>query len=142
MTAWPRPVLALPRGMKLEQFPIVLGILVALIGLTMALDAWQSGGIAPFRERRRRTRAVPHKVGQTLVAVGTVCLGIALVGRDTWRYTTLTVLFGSVLLVAGAIMNRVYLKEVLLFRGAARRGQGGSDDNSRLKKEPPKTRIR
>ncbi len=128
--------------MKVEQFPIILGIIVALIGLTMALDAWQSGGIAPFRERRRRTRAVPHKMGQTLVAVGTVCLGIALIGRDTWRYTTLTVLLGSVLLVVGAIMNRTYLKEVLLFRGAARRGEGGSDDNTRVEKNPPKTRIR
>ncbi len=126
--------------MRLEQIPIVLGIVAALIGLTMALDAWQPGGIAPFRERRRRTRTVPHKAGQTLVAVGTVCLGIALIGRDTWRYTTITVLMGVVLLIAGAIMNRVYLKEVLSFRGAARRGQG--DDNSRLKKDAPKTRIR
>jgi len=137
----PRPFLALGVGMRLEQLPIVLGIIVALIGLTMALDAWQAGGIAPFRERRRRTRAVPHKLGQTLVAIGTICLGIALIGRDTWKYTTVTVLIGVVLLVVGAIMNRVYLKEVLLFRGAARRGVG--DDNSRLKKEPPgKSRIR
>jgi hypothetical protein len=127
--------------MKLEQFPIILGILVILVGLSMALDAWQAGGIAPFRERRRRTRSVPHKLGQTLVAVGTVCLGIALIGRDTWRYTTVTVLMGTVLLVTGAILNRVYLKEVLFFRGAARRGQG--EENSRLKNEPPpKTRIR
>jgi hypothetical protein len=128
--------------MKVEQFPIILGILVALIGLTMALDAWQTGGIAPFRERRRRTRAVPHKAGQTFVAIGTICMGIALIGRDTWRYTTLTVLIGSGLLIAGAIMNRVYLKEVLLFRGAARRGEGEGEENSRLNKDPPKTRIR
>ncbi len=126
--------------MRLEQFPIILGIIVMLIGLSMALDAWQAGGIAPFRERRRRTRAVPHKLGQTLVAVGTVSLGIALIGRDTWRYTTITVLIGVVLLVIGAIMNRAYLKEVLLFRGAARRGQG--DDSSRVKEPPPKSRIR
>jgi hypothetical protein len=39
-------------------------------------------------------------------------------------------------------MNRQYLKEVLLFRGAARRGQGGGDANSRLRQTPPKTRIR
>lgn len=126
--------------MRLEQFPIILGIVVALIGLTLALDAWQAGGIAPFRERRRRTRALPHKAGQTLVAVGTLCMAGALIGRDTWRYATISVLVGSVLLVVGAIMNRVYLKEVLFFRGAARRGQGG--ENSRLEKTPPKTRIR
>ena len=126
--------------MRLEQVPIILGIIVALIGLTIALDAWQAGGVAPFRERRRRTRAVPQKTGQTLVAIGTICLGIALIGRDTWRYTTITVLIGVVLLVVGAIMNRVYLREVLFFRGAARRGEG--KDNTLVEKDPPKTRIR
>ncbi len=126
--------------MTLEQFPIVLGILVALIGLTIALDAWQAGGLAPLRERRRRTRTVPHKAGQTLVALGTLCMAAALMGRDTWRWGTISVLAGSALLVIGAIMNRAYLKEVLLFRGAARRGDG--EKNSRLNQTPTKTRIR
>ena len=126
--------------MKLEQFPIILGIIVALIGLTIALDAWQAGGVAPLRDRRRRTRAVPHKAGQTLVALGTLCLAAALIGRDTWRWGTISVLAGSALLIIGAIMNRQYLKEVLLFRGAARRGQG--ETNSRLNQTPTKTRIR
>jgi xanthine/uracil permease len=127
--------------MKLEQLPIVLGVLVALIGLTIALDAWQAGGVSPLRERRRRTRAVPHKAGQTLVAIGTLCMSAALIGRDTWRWGTISVLAGSALLVIGTIMNRKYLKEVLLFRGAARRGEGG-DKNSRLNQTPTKTRIR
>jgi hypothetical protein len=126
--------------MRLEQLPILLGVLVALIGLTILLDAWQAGGVAPLRERRRRTRAVPHKAGQTLVAIGTLCMAAALMGRDTWRWATISVLAGSALLIIGAIMNRQYLKEVLLFRGAARRGEG--DTNSRLKQTPPKTRIR
>jgi hypothetical protein len=126
--------------MRLEQLPILLGVLVALIGLTILLDAWQAGGVAPLRERRRRTRAVPHKAGQTLVAIGTLCMAAALMGRDTWRWATISVLAGSALLIIGAIMNRQYLKEVLLFRGAARRGQG--DTNSRLNQTPPKTRIR
>jgi hypothetical protein len=126
--------------MKLEQLPILLGVLVALIGLTILLDAWQTGGVAPLRERRRRTRAVPHKAGQTLVAIGTFCMAAALMGRDTWRWATISVLAGSALLIIGAIMNRQYLKEVLLFRGAARRGEG--EKNSRLNQTPPKTRIR
>jgi xanthine/uracil permease len=126
--------------MRLEQLPIVLGVIVALIGLTIALDAWQTGGVAPLRERRRRTRAVPHKAGQTLVALGALCMAAALIGRDTWRWGTIAVIAGSALLIIGAIMNRAYLKEVLLFRGAARRGEG--DQNSRLNQTPPKTRIR
>jgi xanthine/uracil permease len=126
--------------MRLEQLPILLGVLVALIGLTILRDAWQAGGVAPLRERRRRTRAVPHKAGQTLVAMGTLCMAAALVGRDTWRWATISVLVGSALLIVGAVMNRLYLKEVLLFRGAARRGHG--ETNSRLNQTPPKTRIR
>jgi hypothetical protein len=115
--------------------------LVALIGLSIALDAWQAGGVAPLRERRRRTRAVPHKPGQTLVALGTRCMAAALMGRDTWRWGTISVLAGSALLIIGAIMNRQYLKEVLFFRGAARRGEG--EKNQRLNQTPPKsTRIR
>ena len=127
--------------MKLEQFPILLGVLVALIGLTIALDAWQAGGVAPLRERRRRTRALPHKAGQTLVALGTLCMAAALMGRDTWRWGTISVLAGSSLLIIGAIMNRKYLREVLIFRGAARRGVG--EQNSRMNQTPSKpTRIR
>jgi hypothetical protein len=126
--------------MRLEQLPILLGVLVALVGLTILLDAWQAGGVAPLRERRRRTRATPHKAGQTFVALGTLCMAAALIGRDTWRWGTISVLAGAVLLVLGVILNRLYLKEVLLFRGAARRGTG--DTNSRLNQTPPKTRIR
>jgi hypothetical protein len=126
--------------MKIEQFPLLLGVLVALVGLTILLDAWQEGGVAPLRERRRRARAVPSKGGQTLVALGTICMAAALLGRDTWRYGTISVLAGTCLLVIGAIMNRAYLREVLLFRGAARRGEG--EQHSRLNQTPPKTRIR
>jgi hypothetical protein len=126
--------------MKLEQLPILIGILVALIGLTILLDAWQAGGVSPLRERRRRTRAVPNKAGQSMVALGTLCMAAALIGRDTWRWGTISVLAGAALLVIGVILNRLYLKEVLLFRGAARRGSG--DAHSRLNQTPPKTRIR
>ena len=110
--------------MRLEQLPILLGVLMALVGLTILLDAWQAGGVAPLRERRRRTRAVPHKAGQSLVALGTLCMAAALIGRDTWRWGTISVLAG-----------------ILLFRGAARRGDG--EKNSRLNQTPSKgTRIR
>jgi hypothetical protein len=65
-------------------------------------------------------------------------MAAALIGRDTWRWGTVCVIAGAVLLVIGALMNRKYLKEVLLFRGAARRGEGGGDKNSRLNQTPTK----
>lgn len=128
--------------MKIEQFPLLVGVLVALIGLTILLDAWQAGGVAPFRERRRRVRAVPNKGGQTLIALGTLCMAAALFGRDTWRWSTISVLAGTVLLIIGAIMNRDYLKEVLLFRGAARRGEGEAQQRVHQTPTATKTRIR
>jgi len=94
-----------------------------------------------LRERRRRVRAVPHKAGQSFVALGTLCMAAALMGRDTWRWGTISVLAGILLLLIGAFMNRAYLREVLIFRGAARRGVG--EKNSRLNQTPSKgTRIR
>src|SRR5204863_8470876 len=94
-----RADLALKPPMRVEQSPLLLGVLVVLVGLTILLDAWQTGGVAPFRERRRRARAVPNKGGQTLIALGTLCMAAALLGRDTWRWGTISVLAGAVLLV-------------------------------------------
>src|SRR2546423_13985128 len=96
--------------MKIEQFPILLGVLVALVGLTILLDAWQAGGVAPLRERRRRARAVPSKGGQTLVALGTICMAAALIGRDTWRYGTISVLAGNPPALIGAIKKHAPLQ--------------------------------
>src|SRR5439155_22506147 len=101
----------------------------------------QASAVARSRARRRRRRSMPQRAGQTLVALGTFCIAASLLAPDTWRYGTLSVLAGSSRLVIGSIMNRAYLKEVLLFRGAARRGEG--EKNSRLNQTPTKgTRIR
>src|SRR5258706_12764802 len=91
--------------MKLEQLPLLLGILVALGGLSILLDAWQAGGVAPPREPRRRARAVAHKAGQSLVALGTLCKAPAPMGRDTWRGGAISRLARILLLLIGAFMN-------------------------------------
>ncbi|MEO8577815.1 MAG: hypothetical protein ABI556_13985, partial [Gemmatimonadales bacterium] len=84
-------------------------------------DAAAPENVRPFKERRRRRRAELDPAGEWLVGLGTVCLGAALIGNEMWRWTTIAVLSGIVLLVLGAIMNRAYLREMLFFRGAARR---------------------
>jgi hypothetical protein len=61
------------------------------------------------------------------VGLGILSLAAALIGTDRWRYGTVTVLLGSVLLGIGAWMNRDYLREVLFFRGPARRGEKRTD---------------
>lgn len=107
--------------MRMEHLPIVLGILVLLAASGVVYDAFAPEGLPRFRERRRRARAERSRYGQALIAAGMAALAAALIGRDVWRFGTVAVLLGAVLLVAGGIMNRAYLKEMLLNRGAARR---------------------
>jgi hypothetical protein len=107
--------------MRIEQFPVVLGVLVALLAVGLLIDSAHAEGFRGFRERRRRMRAQRNRRGEALVGLGMIGMALAFIGRDTSRYGTLSALLGTALLIAGAILNRDYLKELLLFRGAARR---------------------
>jgi hypothetical protein len=109
--------------MRLEQIPIFIGVAVAILGLGLILDAQLPEGFTPSRERRRRERTERHNGGETLVGIGIIAIAAALIGRDTWRFGTLSVLAGLVLIGAGGWLNRRYLRESVLFRGAARRGE-------------------
>jgi hypothetical protein len=128
---------------KLEQFPILLGIIVLLIALAIGYDSMSPEERRPFKERRRRKRADLNRGGELLVAMGTASMAAALIGRDSWRWGTIAVFIGVALLVSGAALNRPFLRELLLFRGAARRATPNeappppADDMT-----PPNMRIR
>jgi uncharacterized protein (DUF2062 family) len=107
--------------MRLEYVPIILGVLVLLAAAAVIYDAFVPEGLHRFRERRRRVRAERNRNGQVLIGAGMAAMAAALMGSDIWRFGTVAVLVGAVLLAAGGIMNRAYLKETLLNRGAARR---------------------
>ena len=109
--------------MRLEQIPLFIGVIVAILGLGLVLDAQLPEGFAPSRERRRRERTERHRGGQTLVGVGIIAMAAALIGSDTWRFGTVSVMLGVLLVGGGAWLNREYLRESVLFRGAARRGE-------------------
>jgi hypothetical protein len=113
--------------MRLEHIPIILGALVALIGLGFIADGWMPDTGTPSTERRRRMRTERNRVGEAIVGLGILCMAAALIGRDTWRYGTVSVLAGGVLIVLGAIMNAAFLKESVVFRGPARRGVETAD---------------
>jgi hypothetical protein len=109
-------------GVRLEDIPTVLGGLVALFGLWLLWDALLADRVPPLRrERRRRPRADRDRLGEAALGLGTLCLAAALVGRDTWRYGTVAVLAGTILLIGGAALNFRFLRELLLFAGPARR---------------------
>jgi hypothetical protein len=109
--------------MRLEQIPLFTGVVVAILGLGLVLDAQLPEGFSPARERRRRERTERHQGGETLVGLGIIAMAAALIGRDTWKFGTVSVMIGVGMLAVGAWLNREYLRENVLFRGAARRGE-------------------
>ena len=109
--------------MRLEQIPLFIGVVVAILGLGLVLDAQLPEGFSPARERRRRERTERHRGGETLVGLGIIAMAAALIGRDTWKFGTVSVMIGVGMLAIGAWLNREYLRESVLFRGAARRGE-------------------
>lgn len=119
--------------MEIELVPVILGAIVCLLGIGICFVAFQPEALRPVRERRRRVRAEPHQVGELLLGIGTICMGAALMGRDTWRYSTIAVFTGIAFILVGGIMNRDFLKELILFRGAARRSDP-SDRGKHIRK--------
>ena len=108
--------------MRLELLPIIFGALVALAGVGLIADAWlPDRDVLLDRERRRRTRAERNRRGEAVVGVAVILIGAALVGRDAWTLTPWLAGTAFLLIVAGALMNRRYIREQLDFRGAARR---------------------
>jgi len=107
--------------MRLEIVPLILGIIVGLIGLGLIVDAWTPDDIIVKKERRRRPRLERNRGGEAAIGVGILCMGGAFIGRDTWRYSVVAVIAGSVVLLFGVIKNWHYLGGVISNRGALRR---------------------
>jgi len=112
---------------RVETIPLVVGGLVALLGLGVIADAWLPEKVLFRSERRRRARAERDLGGETAIGLGVLCMAAALFGRDTWRYSTVAVMVGTFLLLLGAWLNRAYLRERISNRGELRRGAPKSD---------------
>ena len=108
--------------MRVETIPLILGVLVALVGVGLIADAWLPERVFNRGERRRKARAERHLVGEAAIGIGMLCMAAALIGRDTWSYGTVAVIVGTLLFLVGAWLNREYLKERITNRGALRRG--------------------
>jgi len=113
---------------RVETIPLVLGSLVALLGIGVIADAWLPEKAFFRSERRRRARAERDLGGETSIGLGVLCMAAALIGRDTWRYGTVAIMVGTFLLFLGAWLNRAYLRERISNRGALRRGAPKTDD--------------
>lgn len=96
--------------MRLETVPLILGVLLGLIGLALVLDAWVPDNLIVPEERRTRPRFARDRFGEALVGLGVLAMAAAFVGRDTWRYSIVAVIAGSVLLLWGVKRNGGYLR--------------------------------
>jgi hypothetical protein len=99
--------------MRLETIPLILGVLIGLVGFGLILDAWLKDDIIVRKERRRRPRRERDRLGEALVGLGVLAMAAAFMGRDGWRYSTIAVIVGSVLLLWGAKRSASYMRGAL-----------------------------
>ena len=117
--------------MRVETIPLILGALVALIGLAILADAWLPEEMTFRSERRRQARIERSLGGEACIGLAILCMAAALIGRDTWRYGTVAVMAGTFLFLVGALLNRRYLRERIVNRGSLRRGKGAPDGSTK-----------
>jgi len=121
--------------MRIELIPIVFGALLVLAGLLLAADAILPEGAFLAEDRRRRQRSERNRAGELSIAVGLFAMAAALIGRDTWQYSTVVVIIGVVALALGSVLNLGFLKEYLFHRGASRRGAPTGPKGARVSRE-------
>ncbi|HZF67686.1 MAG TPA: hypothetical protein VEZ47_06595 [Gemmatirosa sp.] len=112
--------------MTLEQIPLIVGGVLGLLALWLLADAAlpDRGAAQASLDRRRRARAERSRAGEAVLGLGLAAFAAALVGSDRWRWSTVAVLAGGLLVVVGLAMSRRFVYEALMHRGAARRGRG------------------
>jgi hypothetical protein len=107
--------------MRIEIIPLVAAVIVGLIGLGLVFDAWTPDEIIVKHERRRRPRVERSRGGEAAIGLGVLCMAAAFGGRDTWAYSVVAVIAGTILMLFGAIKNRRYFGAAVSNRGALRR---------------------
>jgi len=116
---------------RVETIPLIIGVIVALIGLAILADAWLPEEMTFRSERRRHERTERSIGGEACIGLAILCLAAALIGRDTWRYGTVAVIAGTLLFVIGAFSNRQFLRDRIVNRGALRRGGAPRPDGKK-----------
>jgi archaellum biogenesis protein FlaJ (TadC family) len=112
--------------MRIEVIPLIAAAIVGLIGLGLIFDAWTPDEIIVKQERRRRRRIERNRTGEAAIGLGVLCMAAAFAGRDTWRYSVVAVIAGTVLVLFGVIKNYHYFGAVLSNRGSLRRRPPGA----------------
>jgi len=107
--------------MRIEVVPLIAAVIFGLIGLGLVIDAWTPDEIIVKHERRRRPRIERHRGGEAAIGLGVLCMAAAFGGRDTWRYSVVAVILGTVLVLFGVVKNYSYFGAAVTNRGPLRR---------------------
>jgi hypothetical protein len=107
--------------MTLELIPVIVGALVGLLGIGLLFDAWTPDDIIVKRERRRVPRIERSRAGEAWIGLGVIGMAAAFIGRDTWKYSVIAAIAGTVFMLLGVVMNWRYLGARVSNRGALRR---------------------
>ena len=108
------------QSVRIETVPLILGILIAMLGIGIMFDAWTPDATVAH-ERRRRHRVERHRNGEAMIGLGVLGLAAAFIGRDNWRYSILVVIVGALFLVVGTVLNARYVHDLFVNRGPLRR---------------------
>ena len=108
------------RPVRIETIPLIIGVLIALLGIGIMFDAWTPDTMVAH-ERRRRPRIERHRNGEAMIGLGVLALAAAFIGRDNWSYSTLVVIIGALFLVVGTVLNARYVRDLFVNRGPLRR---------------------
>jgi hypothetical protein len=108
--------------LRVETIPVILGVLVALVGIGLLADAWLPENLPYRQERRRRAREERHLGGEAAIGIGVLCMAAALIGRDSWRYGTVAMIVGAVMILIGGVLNKRFFRDRIVNRGELRRG--------------------
>jgi hypothetical protein len=127
--------------MRLEHFPLVLGLLFVVAGVALIADALLREQPLMVTDRRKRSRAPRHRGGQVAIGVGALSVAAALFGRDVWRYGTVAVLLGVVAFAIGVRLNWAYVKDFMLGPEARSNVLDGEFEDAEPRPMTRKTRV-
>src|SRR5690349_19162710 len=117
-----------PFSVRIETLPLILGVLIAMLGIGIMFDAWTPDATVVSQERRRRQRIERHRNGEAMIGIGVLALAAAFIGRDNWSYSTLVVIIGTLFLIVGAALNARYVRDLFVNRGPMRRRETGETE--------------
>jgi hypothetical protein len=100
--------------MRIEIVPTILGVLFAVMGAILLLDAWLPEAV--LSERRRLPRRGRDRKGEALLGLGVLTMAGTFLAGEEWRYSVVAVIAGTLLLLWGIKRSSPYLRDVFARR--------------------------